>query len=268
MNRRLFAAYILLLAFSSASAQEVNLGLHFSPIATIPVMGKGTTTNYPALKARRVIVNASGGANINLRFGKMCIETGGNITTRSVTFRMKLDEYSYNNIGSSSSISSYSDQRSTGYAIAIPLQVGFLLDHHEEKTTYDLFGLLGASYEMHTTTGYAYGATTYSQSGTSVSNGMNFAPVAGVKTNWVNIIAGFKINAILRRVGLIDYGIRYHFPLSTAGKYHVETVVGNGTYGSVFTGDFYPHLSYIDFHITYYLLNLKGGEGIKHYVFR
>jgi len=267
-NKRNFIIVLLLMGASCVYGQEVNLGLHFSPIATIPVLGKKTTTNYPELKARSMVVNAAGGVNINFRFGNLCIETGGNISSRSVTFRLNIDEYSYNNVGGSSSISSFNDIRSTGYSIAVPMQVGFLLDHHEQATTYDLFGLLGASYEMYTTGDYAYGSRTFSQAGSTVNSAKNFSPVAGVQTNWISVIAGFKINAILRNVGLIDYGIRYHFPLSDAGKYHVETVVSNGIYGSVFMGDFYPKLSYIDFHLTYYFLNFKGGEGVKHYKFR
>ncbi len=267
-KRALLTFLILILLSAQVAAQEANLGLHFSPIATIPVLGKETTTNYPALKARNMVVNAAGGANINFRFGKVCIETGGNISSRSVTFRLNLDEYTYNNVGSSSSISSFNDIRSTGYSIAVPVQVGFLLDHHEQTTTYDLFGLLGASYEMYTTGEYSYGSSTSSYAGNIISNAQNFTPDAGVQTNWISAIAGFKINAILRNVGLIEYGLRYHFPISTAGKYHVETIVANGTYGSVFMGDFYPRLSYIDFHLTYYFLNFNSGEGVKHYKFR
>ena len=180
---------------------------------------------------------------------------------------MNLDEYSYNSLGGSSSISSYSDTRSPGYAIGIPLQVGYLLDRHNAKTVYDFYGLLGLSYEMHTTLPYSYGSVT-SQTGSSVTNNRNFYPGEGVKTNWVNIIAGFKINAILRKVGLIEYGLRYHFPLSHAGRYHVETVVSNGVYGSAFTGDFYPRLTYMDFHFTYYFLNFEKGTGRKKYIFR
>ncbi len=254
-----------LFCFKGIHAQEFSMGIHFSPIATIPMMAKPPVTNHPSLKAKKYNINASAGLNFNYRFKRLCIETGGNITTRSITFRMNLDEYSYNSLGGSSSISSYSDTRSSGYAIGIPLQVGYLLDKHDAKTVYDFYGLLGASYEMHTTLAYAYGAGVTSQSGNSITNNRNFYPGSGVQTNWINIIAGFKINAILRHVGLIEYGLRYHFPLSHAGQYHVETVVSNGAYGSVFTGDFYPRLAYMDFHFTYYFLSYEKGAGRKKY---
>ncbi len=256
---------VLIFFANNIPAQEFSMGIHFSPIATIPMMAKPPVTNHPYLKAKKYNINASAGINLNYRVNRLCLETGGNITTRSITFRLNLDEYSYNSIGSSSSVSSYNDIRSTGYAIGIPLQVGYLLDHHDAKTVYDFYGLLGASYEMHTTLAYAYGSSTSSQYGTTITNARNFYPGEGVKTNWFNIIAGFKINAILRRVGLIEYGLRYHFPLSHAGLYHVETLVSNGTYGSSFTGDFYPRLAYMDFHFTYYFLSFEKGTGRKRY---
>lgn len=264
-SKNVVAVIVCILALFKTGAQEFSMGLHFSPIATIPMMAKPPVTNHPSLKAKKYNINASAGLNLNYRFNRICIETGGNITTRSITFRMNLDEYSYNSIGGSSSISSYSDTRSPGYAIGIPLQIGYLLDKHNAKTVYDFYGLLGASYEMHTTLPYAYGAGVTSQTGNTITNNRNFYPGEGVQTNWVNIIAGFKINAILRKVGLIEYGLRYHFPLSHAGRYHVETVVSNGIYGSVFTGDFYPRLAYMDFHLTYYFLNFEKGKGRKKY---
>lgn len=263
--KKLYIILITLIIAFRSYAQEFSMGIHFSPIATIPMMAKPPVTNHPSLKARKYNINASAGLNLNYRFNRLCIETGGNITTRSVTFRLNLDEYSYNSLGGGSSISSFNDIRSSGYAIGIPLQIGYLLDKHNAKTVYDFYGLLGASYEMHTTLAYAYGTNTSSQSGTSISNSRNFYPGEGVQTNWINIIAGFKINAILRRVGLIEYGLRYHFPLSHAGQYHVETVVSNGAYGSVFTGDFYPRLAYMDFHFTYYFLSYEKGTGRKRY---
>lgn len=267
-RRKVLVAIICVLLLTNAGAQEFNIGLHFSPIATIPMMAKPPVTNYPSLKPKKYNINASAGLNLNYRFNRLCIETGGNITTRSITFRLNLDEYSYNSLGGSSSISSYSDTRSSGYAIGVPLQIGYLLDKHDAKTVYDFYGILGASYEMHTTAAYAYGSGVTSQTGTSITNNRNFYPGAGVKTNWINVIAGFKINAILRRVGLIEYGLRYHFPLSHAGLYHVESVVSNGTYGSVFTGDFYPRLAYMDLHLTYYFLSFEKGTGRKKYIFR
>lgn len=249
--------------FLFAKGQEVNVGLHFSPTVSVPLLEKQSIYD-PSIKVQRANINASGGANLNFRFGKVCFETGGTISSKSIVFKLKLDEYSYNNLNNSSSISSKNNIRGTGYSLSVPAQLGYLINHHEANTTYDVFALAGASYELYTAGGYSSESATTNSNGT-ISNVNNKAPQAGQQTSWVNVIAGFKINAILRRVGLVEYGMRYHYPLGNAGKYQVETILSNGIYGSVFAGEFYPRLSYVDFHITYYFLNFKGGEGVKHY---
>lgn len=263
MNRLGSFLGLLILCISNtiAAGQELNVGVHVSPIVSIPVLDK-IGTSSPTLKTKTYTVNASGGLNINLRLKNVCIESGANITSRSIAFKMRLDNYTYNNLNGSVSVSSQSDVRAIGTAWAIPLQVGILLDHHEATTTYDLFGILGASYENHTVDliGYEEASITTSNNNPNapnISNVRNLKPEIGDNTSWYNAIIGFKINAILRNVGLIEYGLRYHYPLKNAGQHHVETLVANNTYGSAFIGDFYPRLSYVDFHLTYYFLNFQ-----------
>lgn len=232
------------------------------------MLGAESNTSHPALKMRKGNINASGGVNLNVRFGKICIETGANITTRTAIFRFNFDNYTFNNLsGIGSTISGNSKIQVEGYAWAIPLQVCVLLNHHEAKTTYDLFGLIGASYETYQSGDESYTSATSNKNGNFLNTAATLPP-EGIQNSWVNIIAGFKINAILRKVGLVEYGLRYHYPIVPAGKYNVQFAIANGTYGSAFVGDFYPHLSYVDFHFTYYLLNLKAGEGVKHYRYR
>lgn len=269
LNIRLF---VLCAAFALGSpginAQELNLGLNFSPLIGMPVMDN-VATNFPGVKAQRFNVNATAGLNINVRIKDFCVETGANLSSRTVVFKLKVDNYNYNNLGGSSSISAQNRTMAAGYSFSVPLILGYKLSHHELKTTYDLFGLLGSSYENYTFFGYSYASSSTSTAGGGTTgiatNTNNTYPLEGNNTNWINIIAGFKIHAILRKVGLVEYGIRYHYPLSNAGKYSVSTVVTNNTYGSVFGGDFYPRLSYFDFHFTYYFLNLEGGTGRKKY---
>lgn len=264
--------FLILLMISGITnlvlAQELNLGLNFSPIVGMPIMDN-VVTNFPGVKAQRFNVNATAGLNINVRVKDFCVETGANISSRSVVFKLKVDDYNYNNLGGSSSISAQNRSIATGYSFSVPLILGYKLSHHDLKTTYDLFGLLGASYDNYTFFGYSYTSSTTTAAGGATTgiatNTNNTYPLEGNNTSWINIIAGFKIHAILRKVGLVEYGIRYHYPLSNAGKYSVNTVVTNNTYGSVFGGDFYPRLSYFDFHFTYYFLNLEAGTGRKKY---
>lgn len=266
-----FRIVLIISGFSGiASAQELNVGLNISPVISMPVLD-GTSTHHPAIRTKRFNVNATGGLNINVRMNNFCIETGANASSRSIVFILNVDDYSFNNLNSSSSIAAQDEIRSTGYSFSVPVILGYKLHHHDLKTRYDVFGILGASYDS-----YMFGAEAY-RSTSSNSGGMGSVSVTDIvyasstgksPTNWVNIIAGFKINAILRHVGLVEYGLRYHYPLSNSGKYVVDAVVTNNIYGSVYNGTFYPRLSYFDFHISWYFLNLEAGTGIKKYIYK
>lgn len=258
MQRLLMSIYVLLLP-CVAVAQELGIGLFANPTLTIPVMDK-VVDNSPALKAQRSNVNFAGGLNLNLRINKLCIETGGSISTRTLVLKMNFEDYSFNNLNGSSYISTNGDIRYTGFAWSVPVLVGYLLDHHEQKTTYDLYGLLGASYESYMNDGMQQGSSSFNNSITNIAGMYD-----GIGKSWYSMIVGFKINAILMKVGLIEYGLRYHYPLSNAGNFIFDAKVTNGTYGSAFLGEFYPRLSYLDFHLTYYFLNYKKGEGLKKY---
>lgn len=267
---RLFALFILIyLRVATSYAQEVNFGINAGPIVSMPLIKKSSAAQV--IKAQRFNINATAGLTINVRVRNICIETGANVSSRSVAFKSNLNNLAYNSLGGNSSLSAQTAVRASGYAYSVPLVVGYNLHDHKANTTYSVFGLLGASYDHYTSSGYTSvtssvsvgGGTTAGSSGaTSVEN---IAPSAGQVNSWVNIIAGFKINAIVRKIGLIDYGLRYHYPLSDAGRYNVSTTVSNGTYGSYFEGNFYPKLSYFDFHFTYYFFNLERGTGVKRY---
>lgn len=263
---RLLALFILIyLRVATSYAQEVNFGINAGPIISMPLIKKSSAVQV--IKAQRFNIDATGGLTINVRIRNICIETGAQVSTRSVAFKTKLDNLAYNSLGGNSSLSAKIKLIASGYAYSVPLVLGYNLHDHKATTTYSIFGLLGASYDYYTSSGYSSIGSTV---GTGTGNGglatfENPAPSAGNVNSWVNIIAGFKINAILRKVGLIDYGLRYHYPLSDAGRYNVSTTVTNGIYGSYFEGNFYPKLSYFDFHFTYYFFNLERGTGIKRY---
>ena len=263
---RLLALFILIyLQVAISYAQEVNFGVNAGPIVSMPLIKKSSPAQV--IKAQRFNINATGGLTINVRVRNICIETGANVSSRSVAFKSNLNNLAYNSLGGNSSLSAKTAVRASGYAYSVPLVVGYNLHDHKANTTYSVFGLLGASYDHYTSSGYTSVTSSVSTggSGNSAASVENIAPSAGQVNSWVNIIAGFKINAIVRKIGLIDYGLKYHYPLSDAGRYNVSTTVSNGTYGSYFEGDFYPKLSYFDFHFTYYFFNLERGTGVKRY---
>jgi hypothetical protein len=202
---------------------------------------------------------------------KLCIEVSGSAMTKAIRFTQKLDNYNYKNIDSNSTVSGEYNLKGHSYSWAVPLQFAYLLDAHKANTTYDLYGVIGASFEMNTTTGFSETSSsvhTGNYQGVVQGTRINIqetSPQPGVTTQWFNIIAGFKINAILRHIGLIDYGITYHFPISDAGLYHVESIISNNQYGSIYKGDFYPRLSFVDIKLCYYFLNFENGKGRKSY---
>lgn len=266
---RLFFLLILVLRLKCVFAQELNIGITASPIISMPLMDKNSTRS-PTARAQRLNWNAKAGLNINARIKNMCIETGAHISSRTVAFRMDIDNLSYNNLNGSSSVSAKSKMTATGYSYSVPLLLGYKLHDHKAQTVYNIFGLLGAAYDNYTGTGFNHvGSSSSVGSGSgsigSVTNVTSVAPADAGTKSWLNIVAGFKVNAILKKVGLIEYGLQYHYPLENAGKFHVNTIVSNGIYGSVFGGDFYPKLSYFDFHLTYYFLNFERGMGVKKY---
>lgn len=253
---------LVLLLRGNVSAQEVNLGIRVSPILGMPFLDK-SSVYHPALGVRKPNFNAGAGADLNIMMGKLlCLQLGGGIQSRSIVFKMKASG-SYNNIGGSSTVSAQSNVRNRGYSLVFPAELGIKLSHHEANTIYDVFGMLGASYEMYTTGGYDYEASTVSQGGSGTityTNTNKLYPDAGRQSNWINAVVGFKIRAVLRRVGLLEYGLEYHYPMSTAGEYRIGAVVSNSTYGSVFNGTFYPRLSHLDVRLCYYFLNINKGE--------
>lgn len=260
-------SFMLLSAYSLPTiAQEFNIGIHANPTLNYPIL-EGKSAYHTDLSVRRFNIDFSGGLNLQFRTGKFFLELAPTIVSKHIRFGQKTKGYGYQTIDSSLYVDVDYTLTAGSYSYELPLSTGYLLHHHEAATTYDLYGVIGASYEMNTTRGY-----NYSSSGVAVGNFTNFRtepattyPDAGLQQEWFNAIIGFKINAILRKVGLIEYGLSYHFPLQSAGRHTVSTIITNNQYASVYSGDFYPRLSYIDIKLCYYFLNFKKNEGVKHY---
>lgn len=258
--------YALLLVSVSlvarAAAQEFNIGVHVNPVFTVPVADKKNKYD-PAIKIKWLQAGVGAGMNFNIRFPKLCLELSPAVMTKTISFQQTAD-YTYKNIGGSSSTNGKYTLKAQSYSWEVPLTFAWLLDAHAAQTTYNLYAVAGTSFESNTTGGYSETSSSVSHGAidpqTTVAYVQNTLPGNGVTTQWWNIILGFKINAILSRVGLIDYGISWHFPLSTASLHHFDYIIANNQYGSVYTADVYPRLSYIDVKLCYYFLNLQQGR--------
>ena len=75
---------VFIFSANNIPAQEFSIGIHFSPIAPLPMMAKPAVTNHPSLKAKKYNINASAGINLNYRVNRLCIEAYDTFKDRSV----------------------------------------------------------------------------------------------------------------------------------------------------------------------------------------
>lgn len=235
-------------------AQEWNIGIHVNPVLTTPMQKEKTAMPYLKLSPARL--NIGGGINLNFKKGQFCIETGANGIIKTLALKYRQRELD-NQAGYTESSYTYTSESSS---LEIPLQLGYIIHHHQQKMIYDVYAILGAGYEMNTSQGYASRSTSFSSAATAAANGAIIFdggyPQSGVQKQWINIIGGFKINAILRKVGLIDYGITFHYATGDAGPHQVTAYIADGGTRKEVTTAFTPSLSHIDIKLCYYFLNL------------
>lgn len=245
----------------AARGQEMNIGFHINPTFTVPVLDRHSVYSKE-LGVRPATLFFNIGFNANFKLEKMAIETGINIVPKSIAFTQNYSGRTgvnyLNNKGN------YSKIIANSTSVELPLLLSVRAGHHDKKTVYDTYIVAGTSFE------YIFAGSSSSESiMTSQGNqGTQYKleeqyTLPGPSDNkaWANIIAGFKINAIVRHFGLIDYGLTYHFPLTRNEPYQVKTTVMDYTNKQdyTYTGDYHPYLSYIDIKLCYYFWNLDNG---------
>jgi hypothetical protein len=137
---------------------------------------------------------------------------------------------------------------------------------HTGRSVYSLQVLAGVSRELHfmrvpderdrvdTVRGGTYTAGSYY---------MAFDQGGRPRTN---VIAGAQIRTVLHRLGLVEYGLAFHFPTESTGPYRMETTVTEGRQiVRRYYAEFYPYLAYLDFRIRYYVYSFGHGEGRVRY---
>lgn len=241
------------LSFASA-AQEMNFGVHVNPVITAPFLD-GASQYDNRINVSKLRVGANIGVDANLVFRKWRLQTGANIMHKSVSFYQRT-----HNISSEA----YTKDIVESISLEVPLLFAYKLATRNKKTYYHVYGVGGAAYEWNTINGISSktGASGYNNASVELVN-HNIIPV-GQQSSWVNLVAGFNINAIIEGVGLVDYGITYHLPLSNAAGYSVATDVNAGVNTINYRGTFYPRMSHINFKLCYYFLSLRDG-GVKKY---
>lgn len=252
----------IFIGFSSVlHAQEWNIGAHIDPILTMPFAEDLTRSPYLQISPAKLTVGA--GLNLNYKKDKWSVETGINAILKTISVTFDVDER-YSNLPYTERAYKY---RTHSNSLEVPLQVGYLVHRHKDKTEYDVYTFAGAGYEMNITQGTTSTTSLFSSPATAYANGgVNFSgglPESGTRSQWVNLIVGFKINAILRGVGLIDYGMSFHYPIQPAATYAVNAHVNYAQQDNISTS-FKPHIAHVEFRFCHYFLNFDK-QGRKRY---
>ncbi len=255
---KLTITFLALSLSTALQAQEWNIGAHIDPILTMPFAEDVTPSPY--LKISPARFNIGAGLNLNYQKDKWCVETGINAMFKTIAVSFDVDER-YNNLP-------YTDRAykyfSHSTSFEVPLQVGYRVHQHKDKAEYNVYTFAGAGYELNITQGKTSTASLFSSPATAYANGgVNFSdgtPDIGTRAQWINVILGFKINAILRKVGLIDYGMSFHYPIQTAPVHSVNAHVNYATQDNIST-TFSPHMAHVEFRFCHYFLSFdKNGR--------
>ena len=238
----------VLLTAGRLPAQELNIGVHLNPILTRPVLSSKSVYDK---EVRPVYFTLGYNAGFNLNYklsSDVSIETGVNLVQKFIRFNdlrgsaLGVGADYYVSLGST--------------FIEVPLLFNYRIYHHDRKTNYDLDALGGAAYETGNANSTMTGSSSLGNSNALLQ--VNGSYRGNANASYVTAIIGFKINAVLRRVGLIDYGLSYHLPLEATGPYNMSVSLGNNSSVNNYSGAFYARMSYIDFKLCYYFLNLNS----------
>lgn len=252
MNHRVLFLITLLSCTSGLFAQEMNFGLHLNPVFTNSITDK-TSVHDKEIKMTPLRIGYNAGINLNLKFRKTSLETGINIISKTAQFRQRVQ------VLPNGSESRFSVQAKS-LSFEVPVLLGYHLKHHAKSSVYDMYGQFGLSYELNRAGGVKQSFGAVGPSSMTVYEPTKLFPAPGSLQHNVNIIAGIKLNTVVRGLGLVDYGISYHFPLLKSGSYYISsyaaTISPNQQY--IYSGTFRPRLGYIDLKLCYYLLNLDS----------
>lgn len=249
MKKPIFAIWGLA-ATIACPAQELNLGVHLNPTLTLPLLDNHSVHDReirPALFKPGYNI----GANAKLQFGKLNLEATINIVQKSVQFMQKSEQSIF-----SSGTSRYSE-RYNNTSFELPLLLGYTIHEHNKKQIYKVDLLAGCSYEYFSLDGTASGGGEYGSAGVSINGTQTFHDLYDHR-EWANMVVGANIRAIVRHLGLIEYGLSWHIPLSPGPTYSISTTLSD-SYGNQrqYNGTFVPKVSYLDFKLCYYFLSYK-----------
>lgn len=230
----------------NASAQEFNIGVHLDPGATVPFV----TKHYSNSSIKTGVANFSydAGLNLNFRYKRIDLELAPSLGQKMVQFHERLIDHTYN--GEADYFLKYKSK-----VIEIPFLIGYRINKgNKNKATYLQ---AGASLEH---TKLTTATTNTHSTGVSTITAYPLSTTTPDKTqSIINIVAGIKANAVIKRFGLIEYGLYYHYPLTAVGSYDFQTTVVSSTGSSAnYVASYYVRQSFIELKLCYYLWNMDS----------
>ncbi len=240
-----------------STAPVWNIGVHINPAFTTAL--RGSDSHYDAqLRPVYIAPGINTGVNLQYRLPEMTFEASINVVSKAFVIRQRLRHFA-NVSGFDQTRNNHLKAVSYSTSLEVPFIASYCLHHHDRKMVYDVHALAGCSAELNSVTGFS--VITSGNTGSIVRQEYTL-PEAGTKHIWVNAIAGFKIQAILRIIGLIDYGVAWHIPIQKSGPYYITTEVKDYDSGNtkVLDGEYHPHLGYLDFRLCYYFLNIDNNR--------
>lgn len=237
---------LFICCFTSAItyAQEFNVGVHINPAGTIPITSKYYSNSDIKTGFMKFSYNA--GVNLNFKFKRFNLELTPSYGQKTVQFHERLLDHSYN--GEADYFLKY---KSTFFEV--PLMVGYRINKLTKHKA--IYIQAGASYEHTQITNVT---TNTHSTGVSTITAYPLSTTTLNKTqSIINIVAGIKANTTIKKFGLIDYGLYYHYPLTAVGSYDFQTAIVSSTGSSAnYVASYYVKQSLIELKLCYYFWNV------------
>lgn len=250
--KRIVFLVVFCLSAINIYAQEFNVGFHLNPILTTASLGNSSAVDkYTTVKPVRLGYNV--GANLNFKVKKVGIELALNMIGKSMKEEHR--------VGSNFGYNTYYTLTVPTTTFEFPLMLGYMVHKNKKEDAYfDLYVQAGAAYELNSTSTKPGKLETSNLGANKLAASGAYAGPAMV--SGVTPVVGVKVNAIVRNLGLIDYGVYYHFPLQENGPYNSTAKYSVGTSSSTVNNSLYARLSFIDIKFCYYFYSV-GREGKK-----
>ena len=240
---------------SIVKGQELNLGFHIDPIFSLPIVSGAKSVRNDQISVAVFRPGYNVGLNLNYKLKNNSLELAANYVRKSVSV--------FNTRGHHFGQKVYYRSTMAATCFEFPLTINFLMERHDSKTRYDLYLLAGIGYELariDTAT-----SSDYSMNG-SVRLDLAGRYAGPVFQNSVVPQIGFKINAILKNVGFIDYGVSFHLPISVSGPFNVDAQISSGSSLVTQNASIYATLAFIDIKLCYYFYSI--GKKFKRVKYR